>query len=369
DLGFRQGFVYRLSPPLGFAFRHYAKKTSPNTYSPQTKKVLKSLSILSAGFGTIFTIYLGRPFTSDREDQYKDLSAFKAWYMRLQARINDIAHFFTEPLSDKLLPDRDTIPNLPPLTLVINLDQTLIYSSWDRKHGWRTAKRPGVDYFLYEASQLFEVVIFTSQPSYLDPLGMVPFRLFRESTRYVDGKVIKDISKLNRDISKIIVMDSNPDAYSLQPENVIAVPPWKGDPNDTYLVDIIPFLEGIGLLLSDVQDIRPVVEEFKGKNVPEFYLEWEEQWKKKHQMEWEKAKPKKEGLARFVSLIGGSQVQEQIMPQYQQALLHRQMVHNELIEHYKSVKDRGPELQRAIDDYEKKFQESMKMELELIKMI
>ncbi|CAG8613800.1 19457_t:CDS:2 [Racocetra fulgida] len=154
-------------------------------------------------------------------------------------------------------------------------------------------------------------------------------------------------------------MDSNPDAYSLQPENVIAVPPWTGDPNDTYLVDIIPFLEGIGLLLSDVQDIRPVVKEFKGKNVPEFYLEWEEQWKKKHQMEWEKAKPKKEGLARFVSLIGGSQ-QEQIMPQYQQALLHRQMVHNELIEHYKSVKDKGPELQRAIDDYEKKFQESMK---------
>ncbi|CAG8520615.1 22124_t:CDS:2 [Cetraspora pellucida] len=273
-----------------------------------------------------------------------------------------------EPLTDKLLPDKDTIPNLPPLTLVINLDQTLIYSSWDRKHGWRTAKRPGVDYFLYAASNLFEVVIFTSQPSYvaeqilakLDPLGMVPFRLFRESTRYVDGKVIKDISKLNRDISKIIVMDSNPDAYSLQPENVISVPPWTGDPNDSFLVDTIPFLEGIALLLSEVQDIRPVIKEFRGKNVPEFYLEWEEQWKKKHQQEWEKAKPRKEGLARFLSLIGGNQVQEQIMPQYQQALLHRQMVHNELIEHYKSVKDRGPELQRAIDDYEKKFQESMK---------
>ena len=38
-------------------------------------------------------------------------------------------------------------------------------------------------------------------------------------------------------------MDSNPDAYSLQPENAIAVPPWKGDPNDAFLIDILPFLE------------------------------------------------------------------------------------------------------------------------------
>lgn len=38
-------------------------------------------------------------------------------------------------------------------------------------------------------------------------------------------------------------MDSNPDSYSLQPENAIAVPPWKGDPNDTFLIDILPFLE------------------------------------------------------------------------------------------------------------------------------
>jgi import inner membrane translocase subunit TIM50 len=38
-------------------------------------------------------------------------------------------------------------------------------------------------------------------------------------------------------------MDSNPDSYSLQPENAVAVPPWKGDPNDTFLIDILPFLE------------------------------------------------------------------------------------------------------------------------------
>ena len=54
---------------------------------------------------------------------------------------------------------------------------------------------------------------------------------------------------MNRDLSKVIIMDSNPNAYSLQPENAIAVPPWKGDPNDTFLIDILPFLERMHLIL------------------------------------------------------------------------------------------------------------------------
>jgi hypothetical protein len=44
-------------------------------------------------------------------------------------------------------------------------------------------------------------------------------------------------------------MDSNPNAYSLQPENAIAVPPWKGDPNDTFLIDILPMLERMHAIL------------------------------------------------------------------------------------------------------------------------
>ena len=43
-------------------------------------------------------------------------------------------------------------------------------NSQQRQYGWRTAKRPGVDYFLAYISQFYEVVIFTSQPYYVsDP--------------------------------------------------------------------------------------------------------------------------------------------------------------------------------------------------------
>ena len=70
------------------------------------------------------------------------------------------------------------------------------------------------------------------------------YRLYRESTRYVDGKYVKDLSHLNRDMSKVIIMDSNPDAFSMQPENGIALRPFTGKPNDHGLLEYIPFLEG-----------------------------------------------------------------------------------------------------------------------------
>ena len=36
-----------------------------------------------------------------------------------------------------------------------------------RQHGWRTAKRPGVDYFIAYLSQFYEIVIFTTQYHYV----------------------------------------------------------------------------------------------------------------------------------------------------------------------------------------------------------
>lgn len=83
--------------------------------------------------------------------------------------------------------------------------------------------------------------------------------LFRESTRYIDGKIVKvhltatdlipkDLTYINRDLGKVILIDTNPDSYLLQPENAIPVPKWKGDARDKGLVALIPFLECYFLL-------------------------------------------------------------------------------------------------------------------------
>ena len=89
-----------------------------------------------------------------------------AWKWIL-AQTGEISRPFSEPIRQKLLPDWPYFPNTPPgtpcpPTLVLDLEGTLCTSVWDHKYGWRHVKRPGVEKFLKEMAQYYEVVIFTS---------------------------------------------------------------------------------------------------------------------------------------------------------------------------------------------------------------
>ena len=70
----------------------------------------------------------------------------------------------------------------------------------------------------------------------------IHYRLFRESTRYRKGKHIKDLSCLNRDLSRVILIDWNPDAASMQPRNAFIINRWKGEDTDRELIDLAAFL-------------------------------------------------------------------------------------------------------------------------------
>lgn len=53
----------------------------------------------------------------------------------------------------------------------------------------------------------------------------------------------KDLSYLNRDLSKVILLDTHEEHTSTHPENSIVLPKWTGTPGDKGLVAMIPFLE------------------------------------------------------------------------------------------------------------------------------
>ena len=53
----------------------------------------------------------------------------------------------------------------------------------------------------------------------------------------------QDLSKLNRDLSKVIFIEVDPKAAQLNPENVLLVPEWKGNMDDTALVDLAELLK------------------------------------------------------------------------------------------------------------------------------
>lgn len=97
---------------------------------------------------------------------------------------------------------------------------------------------------------------------------------------------MKDLSYLNRDLSKVILLDVNPEHGALQPENTIIIPPWKGTPGDKGLVEMIPFLESIGIFAPP--DVRPIIKAYEGKNIPIEYAKREAERKQAAIEEWER---------------------------------------------------------------------------------
>ena len=155
-------------------------------------------------FGSIVvgTVYSGRNWeNAEQESKHPDAPSgwgFGLFYKRINARWNETMNYFHEPTFPKLLPDVDKAWERP-YTLVLSLDDLLVHSEWTREHGWRMAKRPGVDYFLRYLSQYYELVIFTSLPSFmgdniirkLDPYRIIMWPLYREATRYTGGEYVK----------------------------------------------------------------------------------------------------------------------------------------------------------------------------------
>lgn len=146
-------------------------------------------------------VYLGRNWDEEDLRRHPDVPngwGLGLWWNRASTRTREVLTYYHEPAFEKLLPDPDPLIERP-YTLVLSLEDLLVHSEWSREHGWRLAKRPGVDYFLRYLSQYYELVLWTSVPfgiaepiiRKLDPFHIIVWPLFREATKYKDGEVIK----------------------------------------------------------------------------------------------------------------------------------------------------------------------------------
>lgn len=66
---------------------------------------------------------------------------------------------------------------------------------------------------------------------------------------------MKDLSKLGRPLSDVIIIDNSPLSSLFQPENAIPCTSWYEDKNDRELLHLIPILEK----LSKVPDVRVII--------------------------------------------------------------------------------------------------------------
>uniref|UniRef100_V5HJF7 Mitochondrial import inner membrane translocase subunit TIM50 n=1 Tax=Ixodes ricinus TaxID=34613 RepID=V5HJF7_IXORI len=242
----------------------------------------RAMKYTFVAFGAIFTgvagylvVSWGAPSVDETgkevEDEYSSLPSWKAHLYRTYKELLLYNKMIQEPSRDKLLPDPLTEPYFqPPYTLVLEMTGVLVHPDWTYQTGWRFKKRPGVNLFLQQVGPpLFEVVVYTSEQGFtaypildsLDPQGFIMYRLFRDATRYTKGHHVKDLSCLNRDLSKVILVDWSEEACSLQPRNALRLRKWDGGDEDRTLLDLAQFLRTIGT--SEVEDVRTVLDYYR----------------------------------------------------------------------------------------------------------
>ena len=173
--------------------------------------------------------------------------------------------------------DKELIPKTPFITkrlekkfcLVLDLDETLTHNN-TLSFGNYFLLRPGVIEFLTKASINFEIIIFTSSAkSYannilnkIDPQKkFISYRLYNKHTLFEGGKTVKDLSKIGRDLKKIIMVDNLRTNAKYQLENLYLIKTWTDDVMDKELEILGNFLETIVNSGKYDNDIR------KGLNV------------------------------------------------------------------------------------------------------
>ena len=93
-----------------------------------------------------------------------------------------------------------------------------------------------------------------------DSRDKIDYILYRQHTIPKNGYAIKDLSLLNRDLSKIIIIDNIEENYMLQQENGLNIIDFEGDENDEELRYILEDLISIVSLKNiDIRDYLPQI--------------------------------------------------------------------------------------------------------------
>uniref|UniRef100_A0A0D6R111 FCP1 homology domain-containing protein n=1 Tax=Araucaria cunninghamii TaxID=56994 RepID=A0A0D6R111_ARACU len=167
----------------------------------------------------------------------------------------------------------------PPITLVLDLDETLVHSTLEqcndadftfpvhfnlKEHTVYVRCRPYLQLFMDRVAGMFEIIVFTASQSIyaeqllnvLDPKRkLIRHRVYRESCVFVEGNYLKDLTVLGRDLAQVAIIDNSPQAFGFQVDNGIPIESWFDDRADSALVTLLPFLE----TLVGADDVRPII--------------------------------------------------------------------------------------------------------------
>ena len=166
---------------------------------------------------------------------------------------------------------------IKPLTLFLDLDETLMSFVFSKENEGISRIRPYLFQFLNLVKNYFELIIFTAAKSdYADPILDViegtkgtyfTYRLYRESCSIINNYYVKDIGKFGIDLRKSIIVDNMSQNFRLQKENGILISSfWGEDINDKALFYLGRILVSIGMEMVEKNymiDIRDELVKYK----------------------------------------------------------------------------------------------------------
>lgn len=242
----------------------------------EKEKAIKNLKIGFFFIGASLMMIVGSGLYILMADNYynNDEDEKDAYPVRIYKRgrlaIKEFFESMRAPSYKKLLPDPLPYPYIQPrYTLIIEMTDLLVHPEWTYSTGWRFKKRPNVDHFLEQVSENYEIVVFTASNGFnvypildsLDKNNVIMYRLVKNATDYIDGHHVKNLDRINRDLSRVIMIDWNVDSVKLQRENALVIPRWTGEDSDQQLIQLAEFLNVVSA--SDVSDVREVLSYYK----------------------------------------------------------------------------------------------------------
>ena len=157
-------------------------------------------------------------------------------------------------------------PLMKKYSLILSLDKTLSYKNNKTND---IILRNGLFSFLSTIKPFFELILFSidSQDVSYPIINMIEndkkyfdYKFYKDHCVLYKNNLIKDLTLIGRDLSKIIIVDNNETCFELNKENGIKISSFYGDNNDNKLFELKNILKEI--YFKNYNDVRLALKEF-----------------------------------------------------------------------------------------------------------
>ena len=132
--------------------------------------------------------------------------------------------------------------------------------------------RPGLFWFLSKVKPFYELITFTSaSKEYAQPIineieldnKYFDYNFFREHSVISGNDFVKDISRIGRDMKKIIIIDNMEQNFRLNKKNGIKIKAFYGEQNDKVLFELCKIL--VMIVKQGYEDLTQALQNYSNE--------------------------------------------------------------------------------------------------------